>query len=275
VKIEGGKATEVAQLWKLEQEKNPGGFPRDSHPYGLTAGPDGNLWVADAGGNDLLKVNSSTGQIDLVAVFPGIPGPMANPARGGANESDPVPTAVVFGADGAAYVSLLPGAPFTPGSSKIIKVGADGSISDYATGLTMTTDIRSGPDGNLYAVQFGQFTDKGPVPNSGKIIRIKAGGAPEVVLSGLSFPTSIDFNPAGDAFVTTNGVAPAPAGCQVRGADKRRAAPPPPALPTGAGVLEAASSSVGSWLSVWRWLQSDLCSEAAVGWPSCDDDHNH
>jgi hypothetical protein len=239
VKIDGGKATEVAQPWKLELEKNPGGFAVDSHPYGLTAGPDGSLWVADAGGNDLLKVNPSTGQVDLVAVFPGIPGPMANPGRGGANESDPVPTAVAFGPDGATYVSLLPGAPFLPGSSKVVKVGADGSISDYATGLTMTTDLRAGPDGNLYAVQIGQFTQTGPVPNSGAILRIKPGGASEVLLSGLSFPTSIDFNAAGDAFVTTNGVGAPGSGQVVKYAALTSASGsplPPPALPTtGAG----------------------------------------
>jgi sugar lactone lactonase YvrE len=248
VKIEGGKATEVAQPWKLEKEKNPGGFALDSHPYGLAAGPDGSLWVADAGGNDLLKVNPSTGQIDLVAVFPGIPGPMANPERGGANESDPVPTGVAFGADGAAYVSLLPGAPFLPGSSKVVKVSADGRISDYATGLTMTTDLRSGPDGNLYAVQFGQFTETGPVPNSGKILRIKAGGASEVLLSGLSFPTSIDFNPAGDAFVTTNGVGAPGSGEVVKFAALTSAAGtplPPPALPTtGGGAVETTAPLV-------------------------------
>jgi hypothetical protein len=231
----------VAQPWKLESETNPGGFVKDSHPYGLTAGPDGNLWVADAGGNDLLKVNPSTGQIDLVAVFPGLPGPMPNPERGGANEMDPVPTAVVFGADGATYVSLLPGGPFPPGSSKVVKVGADGSISDYATGLTMTTDLRSGPDGNLYAVQFGQFTQQGPVPNSGSIVRVKPGGASEVLLSGLSFPTSIDFNSAGDAFVTTNGVGAPGSGQVVKYAALTSASGsplPPPGLPTtGANAI--------------------------------------
>jgi outer membrane protein assembly factor BamB len=245
VKIEGGKATEVAQPWRLEWEKNPGGFAVDSHPYGLTAGPDGNLWVADAGGNDLLKVNPSTGQVDLVAVFPGIPGPMANPARGGANESDPVPTQVAFGADGAAYVSLLPGAPFLPGSSKIVKVGTDGSLSDYATGLSMTTDIRNGPDGNLYAVQFGQFTEQGPVPNTGSVVRIKAGGVPEVVASGLSFPTSIDFNAAGDAFVTTNGVGAPGSGQLVKFAALTAAAGsplPPPALPTTGAKTDGATA---------------------------------
>jgi hypothetical protein len=85
-------------------------------------------------------------------------------------------------------------------------VTADGQVSDYATGLTMLTDLRSGPDGNLYAVQIGVFTEQGPTPNSGAIIRVKEGDASEVVLSGLSFPTSIDFNAAGDAYVTLNGI---------------------------------------------------------------------
>ncbi len=121
-------------------------------------------------------------------------------------ETDPVPTAVAFDGDGNMYVSLLPGFPFLPGSAKVVKVTADGQVSDYATGLTMITDLRSGPDGQLYAVQMGQFTEQGPVPNSGAILRIKEGGASEAVLSGLSFPTSIDFTTAGDAYVTTNGV---------------------------------------------------------------------
>jgi hypothetical protein len=249
VKIEGGKATEVAQPWKLEWEKNPGGFVVDSHPYGLVAGPDGSLWVADAGGNDLLKVNPATGQVDLVAIFPGIPGPMPNPARGGAQESDPVPTQVAFGADGAVYVSLLPGAPFLPGSSKIMKVGSDGSLSDYATGLSMTTDIRSGPDGNLYAVQFGQFTQTGPVPNTGSIVRIKA-GVPEVVAGGLSFPTSIDFNAAGDAFVTTNGVGAPGSGQLLKFAALTSAAGsalPPPSLPT-TGAATGIAGLTPAWL---------------------------
>ena len=241
VKIEGGKAVEVAQPWKLEQEKNPGGFVKDSHPYGLLAGPDGNLWVTDAGGNDLLKVNPSSGQVDLVAVFPGIPGPMANPERGGAKESDPVPTAVAVGSDGGLYVSLLPGAPFLPGSAKVVKVAADGTLSDYATGLTMLTDLRLAPDGNLYAVSFGEFTEQGPTPGSGKLLRIKPGVGSEVLASGLVFPTSIAFNPAGDAYVTTNGVG-APGSGQVvlyKGLTSMAGSPmPPPTLPTtGAGPL--------------------------------------
>jgi sugar lactone lactonase YvrE len=164
------------------------------------------LWVADAGGNDLLTVDPATGEVTVVAVFDGIPGPLPNPNRDNAMESDPVPTGVAFGDDGTVYVSLLGGFPFVPGSTKVVTVDADGNVEDYATGLTMLTDLRMGPDGNLYAVSFGQFTEQGPIPNAGAIVRIMEGDASEVVLSDLSFPTSIDFNSAGDAYITINGV---------------------------------------------------------------------
>jgi len=206
VKVENGQVSEVANTWYLETSENPGGFIYDSHPYGLTAGPDGMLWVVDAAANDLLKVDPANGNVEVVAVFDGLPGPFPNPNRDGAMETDPVPTGVVFDQAGNAYVSYLSGFPFIPGSAKVVQVTPDGQISDYATGLTMLTDLRTGPDGNLYAVQFGVFTEQGPTPNSGRIIRVQAGDASEVVVDGLSFPTSIDFNVNGDAYVTINGV---------------------------------------------------------------------
>jgi LPXTG-motif cell wall-anchored protein len=206
VKIDGGQVTQMANTWTLENSQNPDGTIKESHPYGLTAGPDGMLWVADAGANDLLKVDPATGNVTLVATFGGVPSPLPNPARGNAMESDPVPTGIAFDPTGTAYVSFLPGFPFLPGSAKVVKVSASGQVSDYATGLTMITDLRAGPDGNLYAVQLGQFTEQGPVPNTGAILRVKEGDASEVVASGLSFPTSIDFNAAGDAYLTINGV---------------------------------------------------------------------
>ncbi len=206
VKIEGGQATVVANTWAIESSQNPDGTLVDSHPYGLTAGPDGMLWLADAGANALLKIDPASGQVSLVTAFGGVPGPLPNPGRNNAMESDPVPTGVVVDDAGNAYVSFLPGFPFLPGSAKVVKVSSDGQVSDYATGLTMITDLRRGPDGNMYAVSLGQFTEQGPVPDSGAIIRIKEGDASEVVMGGLSFPTSVDFNSAGDAYVVTNGV---------------------------------------------------------------------
>jgi DNA-binding beta-propeller fold protein YncE len=205
VRLENGQVVEVGNTWDIEDATNPDGFVKESHPYDLAAGSDGMLWIADAGSNTLLKLDPMSGMVTTVATFAGIPGPLPNPARGNAMESDPVPTGVVVMEDGTAYVSMLPGFPFIPGSAKVVMVAPDGTVSDYANGLTMITDLAQGPDGNLYAVQLGVFTEQGPIPNSGAVIRIK-NGMTEEVLSGLSFPTAIDFNASGDAYVTINGV---------------------------------------------------------------------
>ncbi len=201
-----GSTTEVAQFWPYERDVNPYPPVLHAHPYGVIGGPDGNIWVADAGGNALQVVDPTTGEISSFAVFEPLPGVFPRPEYDMQLLTDPVPTAVTIGADGGLYVSLLSGAPFIPGSAKVLAVADDGSFSDFATGLTMLTDLRTGPDGNLYAAQFGLFTEQGPMPGSGAVIRVKEGGDSEVVVSGLDFVTSLDFNADGDAYVTVNGV---------------------------------------------------------------------
>lgn len=210
-----GTVSEASPLWQLERDNNPVSTEVDTHPYGLLAGPDGNLWVADAGMNALLKVDPATDDAAIVATFDPLPGVFPNPNYANEMLTDAVPTGVAL-ADGVIYVSFLSGAPFIPGSAKVVMVGEDGAVSDYATGLTMLTDLRTGPDGALYATQFGLFTERGPVPGSGAVIRIRPGDASEVVAPGLMFPTSLDFNADGDAFVTVNGVGAPGSGQVVR-----------------------------------------------------------
>ena len=205
VKLAGDTPSEVANIWTFESAQNPDGFVKESHPYGLTAGSDGMLYVADAGANDLIKVDPESGKVTLLATFAGIPGPIPNPSRGGAKESDPVPTGVVMADDGSFYVSLLPGFPFTPGSAKVVAVSPDGNVTDYATDLTMVTDLKMGPDGALYAVELGEFGEQGPTPNTGAVVRIQDGQS-KTVLEKLSFPTSIAFAADGTAYLTVNGV---------------------------------------------------------------------
>lgn len=237
VRVSGGTATELANTWDLENSQNPAGGEKDTHPYGLTAGPDGNLYVADAGGNDLLRVNPSTGQVSLVAVF----APFPNNSGVGPPMSDPVPTGVVANSDGSFYVSMLRGFPFTPATTKVVKVAANGAVTDYAEGLTSLTDLRRGPDGNLYAIQFAVFGQQGPAPNSGALVRIKPGFASETVISNLSYPTSVAFNSAGDAFITINGVGAPGSGSVVKYTGVAPAAPaeipePTTILLLGAGL---------------------------------------
>lgn len=242
-----GTVTTVADLWGFERANNPDPALYDAHPYGLEPGPDGMLYVADAGANDLLKVDPATGEVSLVAVFEPLPGVFPRPDRGGEMLTDPVPTDVVFDEAGNALVSLLPGAPFVPGSSKVVQVAPDGTVSDYATGYTMLTDLAWGPDGNLYGVQFAVFGEQGPTPNSGAVVRIAAGSGPEPVIQGLSFPIALDFNEAGDAYVAINAVGPPGSGGVV--AFGGLAAPPaqePTPEPTEAPAPETLPVTGGS-----------------------------
>lgn len=220
VRIVDGEARPVADTGAFEERHNPDGFILESHPFGLAAAADGSLWLADAGANTLLKVDPASGEIALVTVFDGLPGPFPNPARDDAMEMDPVPTAVVageaLGDPGSTYVSLLPGGPFPPGSSRVVRVAADGTVSERATGLTMTTDLQVGPDGRLYAVQFGEFGEQGPVPESGAVVRLVENGDPETVVEGLSFPSSIAFDDDGNAFVSVGAVGPPGSGAVLR-----------------------------------------------------------
>lgn len=201
-----GTVSEVVPTWRIERRMNPDNTVIQSHPYGLAAGPDGKLWVADSGGNTLLRVEVGSGTIELLTTFPALPGVFPNPLRGGEMLADPVPTGIAFDDDGNALVSLLSGTPFVPGSAKVVKVTPRGARSDFATGQTMLTDIRRGPDGNFYGVQYAIFTDQGPTPNSGAIVKFTAGmTTTEAVVDGLSLPTSVDFDADGNAYIAING----------------------------------------------------------------------
>jgi len=202
----GEEVESVASLWDIELAENPDGTTNiETHPYDIIAGDDGMLYVADAAANALIMVNPEDGTAEVVAGFEGIPGVFPSPTRDGELIADPVPTGVVQGEDGTFYVSYLSGAPFVPGSAKVVEVSADGEVSDFATGLTMLTDLTQGPDGNMYATQFGMFTQEGPVFNSGAVIRIMEDGTSEIVIDGLPFVTGIAFNDAGDGYVIING----------------------------------------------------------------------
>lgn len=216
VRLDDGEAVTVADLWAHELAFNPDETDNlESHPYGIAAGPDGLLYVADAAMNALVSVDPATGDVETVAAFDGMPGVFPNPFRGGELIRDPVPTAVAFDADGNMFVSLLSGAPFIPGTASVMSVSADGEISEFATGMTMLTDLTYGPDGNFYAVQFGMFTEEGPVFNSGAVYRITPDGSVEMIIDGLPFATGIAIDADGNGYVAINGVAIPQAGMVV------------------------------------------------------------
>lgn len=250
-----GAVTRVADLGAFEKANNPDPYNIDTNPYGLALGADGNLYVADAGGNVLLRVNPTTGQIGVVAVIPGLPvtreelppglippdAPVANPGRGDLPELDPVPTGVAVAPDGGFYVGLLSGFPFLPGKAKVLRVRADGTLSDAATGLTLVIGVAVGPDNLLYVSQlstnFGEEEDTPPEP--GNVLRVRPDGTKQIVVDGLMLPSGIAFDRAGNLYVVANSVTFGPPGTPPQGQVLRCAgvaAPTMPGLPnTGGG----------------------------------------
>lgn len=219
---QSGATQSIASLQQYEEANNPDGFAIDSNPYGLALGPDGMLYVADAGGNALYKVNPAGGQPVLVTLFEGLPlpealrgpGPFAqgNPARGGKFEMDPVPTGVTFDPNGVLNVGLLSGFPFLTGGAKLLSVMPAGMVSEIAGGFTTITDVELGPDNMLYVVEIGQFSLTGQppgfVPNSGRVVRLMPDGGKDVIAGNLNMPNGIAFDVTGNLYVTTNSVSP-------------------------------------------------------------------
>lgn len=155
-------------------ENNPG----DSNPYGLAALADGSVLVADAAGNDLLRVKPNRRVQEVAMLRPrtvpvpaglssGPDGPPLPPA-GTMMPSEAVATSVTVGSDGFWYVGELRGVPATPGTSQIWRIKPyttnnvcnpvhprRGKCKRWTDGLTSIVDLGTGPRG-IYAVELSK-----------------------------------------------------------------------------------------------------------------------
>ena len=146
----------------------------DTHVYASVATRDG-VYVADAGGNDILRVDPD-GTVATIAVLPPME-PVSAPAElvaqfgypacaaGEDYAFEPVPTDVEIGPDGWLYVTLLPGGPedsslgargsvvkIDPSSGEIVTVatgfvGATGLAIDKRTGTIAVAEMFGGAEG--------------------------------------------------------------------------------------------------------------------------------
>ena len=180
------------------ENADPDNSGKDSNPYGLLAEP-GVQYVADAGGNSLLKVVN--GAVSVVATFPTRVVP-AGPWPAFFRVAQAVPTAVRRGPDGALYVSTLTGAPFVPGSARIFRVVEGSAPTVYVDGLTQVTDFAFDGDGALYATQYGTGPFFG---GPGSVVKVTAAGVKSIVRGGLTKPTGITVGPDGAIYIANNG----------------------------------------------------------------------
>jgi hypothetical protein len=196
--------TPWVDLGAYEATENPDGAMPDSNPFDLlTVGDD--FAVIDAGGNSLLGVDGSTGDISTIAVFPAVDVEFP-PGTGSMMPMDAVPTAVRVGPDGAYYVSQLTGFPFPQGGASVWRVEPGEDPEVYATGFSSILDFDFAIDGSLYVLEMftnGQLSGD----PTGAIIRIAPDGHRTVVArDGLVVPTGMTIGPDHALYVSNVGV---------------------------------------------------------------------
>jgi len=152
--------------------------------FNLTVGPDGDLFIVDAGANAIIRRKASTKELSVFATIP----PIANP--GGEPELlEPVPTGIVF--DGKEFlICNFSGYPFPAQKAPIYQVDLNGKTSVYQTGLSSVTDIELDEDLKPVVVEYGNWSGETFDENSGTMMNAASGGVSPLV-SGLNFPNSI------------------------------------------------------------------------------------
>lgn len=202
--------------------------PKDSNPYGVAALDDGTALVADAGGNDLLRVWPD-GTVKTVAIVK----PRTVKVPKGLGEDAPPPgtpipteavvTSVTVGPDGYFYIGELRGFPGTPRTSQIwrIKPHAHGAVCDPAHpqrgqcrrvvgNMTSVVGLQAGRDGSLYVVELAKHgwlkAESGnPADTIGSLIRIGPDRRDrhEFAKGKLVLPGDVALGAKGAVFVTT------------------------------------------------------------------------
>lgn len=201
VDLASGDKEVIADLvtWEIEQDPDP--MAIDSNLYGADL-LDGVLYVADAGGNTIISVDTESGEVATFAVTGGLEAPFlpedGNPLRNGEMEIDSVPSCVVVGPDGRLYVSYVTGGPFPPGFAPVDAFSADGTEERVVEGLTMVGDLAFDSSGRMYAsIISTNFLEQAP----GQVVRVEGDGSLTIVADGLPVPAGIAFDGADNLYV--------------------------------------------------------------------------
>jgi len=219
-----GAPEQVADLMAYEASANPDGGLLDSNPNGVVVTPDGSLLVADAGANALLMI-APDGTISTAAVFPDTmeEAPAMPEGEGGEEAAEggeeaaeageipvqQVPTGVIIGPDGAAYVTFLRGGPFIPGSAWVARVAEGEEPTAYAEGMTMLIGADFASDGTLYVLEM--FTN-GMLSGdpTGALWSVPPGGgeATLVASEGLITPGGIAISSDDEVYIANGSAQP-------------------------------------------------------------------
>lgn len=137
----------------------------DSNPYAMAFGPNGDLFIVDAGGNAIIRRNQGTGALSVYAVFPDTPNPTYPGAPLGPPTIDAVPNGIVL-SGGNFLVTTLSGFPFPVGAARLMQVSATSTApvtpTVYQGGFSGLTDVELTAGGQPIVTEFG-FTPPGRI----------------------------------------------------------------------------------------------------------------
>ena len=134
--------------------------PGESNPNGLAALPNSDVLIADAAGNDVLRVSPDGTAVTVARWRNELVGTdhLGDPSLPPMLPAEAVPTTVAIGPDGWAYVGQLIGFPAKPGSAHIWRVNPnaedavcavgvnDPNCSVWKSGFTSIFDIAFNPN---------------------------------------------------------------------------------------------------------------------------------
>ena len=143
-------------------------------PEGPCVGPDGNLYVADAGTGAICRINDSGEVSEFVS-------------------TNGRPNGLAFGPDGDLFIA-------DSGRREILRITPSGELSVFAAAydaqeFTGPNDLAFGPSGNLF------FTDPGrkppPDPSISPVYRATPDGVVYPFALDLAYPNGVAFSPDG------------------------------------------------------------------------------
>ena len=153
---------------------------------------DGELYTIEPNHGELIRVTLN-GQVTRVVDI-------------SASQGHIVPTAVAYraGVD-AFFVGNLGRLPAAPGSAKVLRIGRDGSVAEWAIGMMTIVGLVFDSHGALYVLE-NTISDEPsrPRPNAGQIVRLHDDSSIETVASGLMLPTAIPITLAASASLMSN-----------------------------------------------------------------------
>jgi len=219
---------DIAAYQKADPDpyNNPAEDPSETNPFGLAALKSDDVLLADAAGNDVIRVQPN-GHAWTVARWTRElvkTDKVGDPTLPPKLPAEAVPTSIAIGRDGKAYVGQLVGFPGRPGSAKVWRIDPnakdalcsltmkDRHCKVWKKGFTSIVDLAFDPDnGTLYVYEIAKagwlafeaaLSTGSPFPKAVLLEVRRHHGPRELVKGKLSEPGGIVVTKNGSIFVT-------------------------------------------------------------------------